>query len=280
MGFRLLTINLHTYQEHQCWSLWETVKAHDREARIISEAIAQQEVDIVCFQEVGESIYESITTPYGTTHSNMAYRIFLRLQSRGLHYNLFQDWSHVGFGIWREGTAILSKHPMYHNYSMYVSHNQNKDHFMSRNVTTSCIDVPRFGLLHVVNAHLNRAEHGGKEEFDAIRHLADSREHFGVRGGVLVGDFNTLPGTDAYHHMVYSTEYIDQWYEVAPHNFYEPTHRGKIAGWEHSDPARIDYIFKKNGSPLQIESIQLIFNNHFFPIVSDHYGYLATFDTY
>ncbi len=280
MGFRLLTLNLHTYQEHHCWSLWDTVHAHDREVHIISEAIAQQQVDIVCFQEVGESIYEQMTYPYGWAHSNMAHRIFKRLQSWGLHYNLFQDWSHVGFGIWREGTAIMSKHPMYHNYSTYVSHDHRKDHFMSRNVTMSCIDVPWFGLLHVVNAHLNRQENGCYGEFDAIRHLVYSREHFGVRGGLLVGDFNVTPGSHGYNHMVRSTEYIDQWHELAPHRFHEPTHRGKIAGWEHNDPERIDYILKKNGSPLRIKSMDLIFTDYFFPIVSDHYGYLATFDTY
>lgn len=36
--------------------------------------------------------------------------------------------------------------------------------------------------------------------------------------------------------------------------------------------------FKRNGCPLHIKHFQLIFNDHFFPMVSDHFGLLAHFE--
>jgi maltose 6'-phosphate phosphatase len=31
---------------------------------------------------------------------------------------------------------------------------------------------------------------------------------------------------------------------------------------------------------MQIKSMDVIFNDHFYPIVSDHFGYLARFEMY
>jgi endonuclease/exonuclease/phosphatase family metal-dependent hydrolase len=81
---------------------------------MIAEAIAQQSIDVSYFQEVGEYAEDLLTYPYGNVSSNMAYRIQQKLQFWGIHYHLFQDWSHVGFWIWREGTAILSHYPLHH----------------------------------------------------------------------------------------------------------------------------------------------------------------------
>ena len=75
-------------------------------------------------------------------------------------------------------------------------------------------------------------------------------------------------------------EYVDQFYELHPHRFYEPSYQGQIDGWKNYPPKRIDYIFKRNGNPMQIKSMDVIFNEHFYPIVSDHFGYLARFEMY
>ncbi len=275
MELSLLTLNLHTYQQHDGGTPWETMDAHEREVHILAEAITQQQIDVICFQEVGELKDAPMTHPYGMDPSNMAFRIAHRLQDWGHHYNMFQDWSHIGYGLWREGTAILSRYPMHYNYSTYVSHNRSKEQHLSRNVTMSCLDVPDFGFLHVANVHLNWWHHGFKEEFDTLCHIINRREHVGVRGGLLCGDFNAPAGGESYNYVVGNEEYVDQWVERYPDKFGEPTHRQDIDGWKHTPPQRIDYIFKKNGSPLTMKRMDLIFTGHFYPIVSDHYGYLA-----
>jgi maltose 6'-phosphate phosphatase len=210
----------------------------------------------------------------------MAFRICTKLRQWGHWYHIHQDWSHIGFYRWREGTAILSRHPMHHNYSAYVSLNGRKDHYMSRNITVSCIEVPWFGLLHVANVHLSWAHHGFFEEYSRLKQLIGSRRHFGVRGDLIAGDFNAPAGDHAYNHIVGHGEYVDQFHELHPHRFYEPSFRGQIDGWGHSQPKRIDHIFKRNGDPMRVKAMDVIFDNAFYPAVSDHFGYVARFEMF
>ncbi|KJV06076.1 endonuclease/exonuclease/phosphatase family protein [Methylocucumis oryzae] len=278
MELSLLTLNLHCYQQHPRTCPFDTMHQHEREVWIIAEAIAQQGIDVICLQEVGEYHHDPITQPYGLSPSNMANRIKNRLNEWGLYYHSHQDWSHIGFYRWREGTAILSRYPMQHTYAAYVSASQRKDDYMSRNITVSCIDVPWFGLLHVANVHLNWAHHGFFDEYARVRQLIESRLYFGVRGDLIVGDFNAPAGEAAYQHIVGNAEYVDQFYELYPERFFEPSFAGQIDGWRNSPPKRIDYIFKRNQPTIKIKSMRVIFNQQFYPLVSDHYGYLARFD--
>jgi maltose 6'-phosphate phosphatase len=280
MELSLLTLNLHTYQRHPRDNPWATVHAHEGDVHTIAEAIAQQSIDVICFQEVGEYAQDLLTCPYGTVSSNMAYRIRQKLQFWGIHYHLFQDWSHVGFWIWREGTAILSRYPLHHSYSAYVSGDHRKDNYMSRNITMTAVDIPYFGLLHVSNVHMNWVHHGFHDEFRTLKWLVHTRRRFGFRGELIVGDFNAPAGEEGYQHIVGESEYIDQFYELHPHRFFKPTYQGKIDGWEYSEPKRIDYIFKRNGSPMRVKGFKSIFNESFYPMVSDHYGLVAWFELY
>ena len=169
---------------------------------------------------------------------------------------------------------------MYHNYSAYVSDDHRKDNYMSRNITATCIDVPWFGLLHVANVHLSWVHHGFFDEYHRLKTLINSRQHFGVRGDLIVGDFNAPAGEHAYNHIVGNGEYVDQFCEMHPHCFYQPSYHGQIHGWEYGPPKRIDYVFKRNSHPLQIKAMNVIFNDDFYPIVSDHFGYWARFELF
>ncbi len=280
MQLSVLTLNLHTYQQHPRHCPFQTMHLHEREVRIIAEAIMQQNIDVVCFQEVGEYMHDPIASPYGEAPSNMAFRICRKLREWGGPRYIFQDWSHIGFQRWREGTAILSRYPMRHNYAAYVSGCHSKTNYMSRNVTLSMIEAPKFGLLHVANVHLSWAHHGFYQEYQKLRQLIDSRRHFGMRADIMAGDFNAPAGGDAYRHIVGGAEYVDQFYELHPSRFFEPSYRGQIDGWRHSPPKRIDYIFKRNGGPLRVKSMDVIFNDSFYPAVSDHFGYLARFELF
>ena len=92
----------------------------------------------------------------------------------------------------------------------------------------------------------------------------------------MVGDFNAPAGEHAYNHIAGNRE--NQFYELHPHRFYEPSYRGQIDGWKNYPPKRIDYIFKRNGCPMKIKSLDVIFNDRFYPMVSDHFGYLAGYE--
>ena len=231
MDISILTLNLHTYQQHARNCCFETMHLHEREVHIIAEAIANLNIDVICFQEVAEYRHDPISKPYGESPSNMAFRICNKLRHWGRWYHIHQDWSHIGFHRWREGSAILSRYPMRHNYSSYVSNDHSKTNYMSRNVTLSCIDVPYFGLLHIANVHLSWAHHGFFEEYRNLKQLINSRRHFGVKADLMLGDFNAPAGEHAYNHIVHNVEYIDQFYELHPQKFYLPSYRGQIWLW-------------------------------------------------
>lgn len=280
MELSALTLNLHTYQQHPHHCSFKTMDAHEREVKIISEVIAKLNIDVICFQEVAEYMHDPITQPYGESPSNMAFRICKKLRQQGLWYHIYQDWSHIGFYRWREGTAILSRYPMRHNYSAYVSKDKSKTNYMSRNITVSCIDIPEFGLLHIANVHLSWFHHGFLDEYQALMQLIRSRLHFGVKADLMLGDFNAPAGEQAYNHIVRNAEYIDQFYELHPQRFYHPSYHGQIDGWKNSPAKRIDYIFKRNRNPIRIKTMDYIFNQNNYPIVSDHFGYLARFELF
>lgn len=278
MELKVLTLNLHTYQEHH-GDIWQILQEHGREVHLIAEAIVRERIDMICFQEVGEHLHDKITYPYGFSESNMAFRIQKRIhEMSGIYFNLFQDWSHIGFGCWREGTAILSRHPMHHCASPWVTWTKDTSQLASRRITMCYLDIPWFGLLHIVNTHMNCLEWGFKADFDYLKQLIYQRDGHHLRGTLLAGDFNAPAGKDGYQHIVWNGEFIDQWHESNPHNFFEPTHLERINGWEHRHGTRrIDFIFKHNRSALRINDMRLIFNGHFYPVVSDHFGCLARF---
>jgi maltose 6'-phosphate phosphatase len=278
MESKVLTLNLHTYQQHH-GDLWHVLQEHGREVYLIAEAIVRENIDVICFQEVGEHFHDRITHPYGFSESNMAFRIQKKIHElSGRHFHLFQDWSHIGFGCWREGTAILSRYQMHHCDSPWVTWNKDTSHIASRRITMCYLEIPWFGGLHIVNAHMNCLEMGFKADFDYLKQLIYWRDRHHLRGTLLIGDFNVPAGEEAYQHIVWSGEFIDQWHESNPCSFYEPTHQERINGWEHRNGARrIDFMFKHSRSSLRINEMRLIFNGHFYPIVSDHFGCIARF---
>lgn len=278
MELKILTLNLHTYQEHY-GELWHVLQERGREVYLIAEAIVRENIDVICFQEVGEHFHDRITHPYGFSESNMAFRIQKKIHElSGRHFHLFQDWSHIGFGCWREGTAILSRYQMHHCDSPWVTWSKDTSQIASRRVTMCYLEIPWFGGLHIVNAHMNCLEWGFKPDFDYLKQLIYWRDRHHLRGTLLIGDFNVPAGEEGYQHIVWSGEFIDQWHESNPCSFYEPTHQERINGWEHRTGARrIDFMFKHSRSSLQINEMRLIFNGHFYPVVSDHFGCIAHF---
>ena len=278
MELKVLTLNLHTYQEHH-GDIWHVLQEHGREVYLIADAIVRENIDVICFQEVGEHFHDRITTPYGFSESNMAFRVQRKISEiSGQNFYLFQDWSHIGFGSWREGAAILSRYPMHDCDSPWVTWNKDPRDITSRRIAMCYLDIPWFGWLHIVNAHMNCLELGFKGDFDYLKQLIYERHRHNGRGTLLMGDFNAPAGEEAYRHIVWDGEFIDQWHESNPRHFFEPTHLVRAHGWEHrKEPRRIDFIFKHIRSSLRINEMRLIFNGHFYPIVSDHFGCLAHF---
>ena len=92
-------------------------------------------------------------------------------------------------------------------------------------------------------------EFGFRGDSDRLKQLIDRSRRHHERGTLLLGDFNAPAGQDAYRHIVWNGEFIDQWHEANPDRFFEPSLLDRANGWEHSkDPTRIDFVFKNTAA--------------------------------
>ena len=244
---RILTLNLHCYQEDD----------QDEKFSRIARAIQDLGIDVVCLQEVGELWNNG----RGDWNTNAAKIICDRL---GSSYSLYTDWGHIGFGTYREGTAILSRYPFVMQDSRYVSTTRDINDIHARKVVMGQIHVPYFGVINVFSAHLSWWQNGFREQFECLRGWAESKHTPDVAATFLCGDLNTAAGTEG--HAIVSRHFEDQFSKANPQN---------PCG---ADDARIDYIFMKRGSTLHVQSASQLFTAHDYGAVSDHHGYYGEFE--
>ncbi len=261
---KVLILNLHCYQEEN----------QDEKFTKIAKTINELEIDIICLQEAAEYWRDGD----GDWESNAAKIINDRLTKPFyIHY----DWSHLGFAKYREGVAILSRYPLSHQEAQYVSDSHDKYNIHSRKVVKARIDVPCVGFINVFSAHLSWIEDGFKEQFQRLRTWAEHNNGDDIKATLLCGDFNITAGTEGYGFVINSNEYEDQFLAINEHGIFDKIFRVNDAHWQDllADDYRIDYIFMKKNSQLKAVSAKVIFTDQEYGRVSDHFGYLMTFES-
>jgi len=259
----MMILNLHCYQEaDQDHKFWQ-----------IARAIDEQSVDIVCFQEVAENWNDG----HGDWHSNSVNIINQRLKAS---FHLYTDWSHLGFDKYREGVAILSRFPLIKQESRYVSDSHDTYSIHSRKVVMAHLRVPYIGHINVFSAHLSWWEDGFQQQFQRLCEWADSKTGKKIRGTFLCGDFNITADSEGYQLVVNSHEYEDQYLAANEQGLFEKIFRVGDAYWGGylTNDYRIDYIFLMRNSDLQVTSARVMFTEQDYGRVSDHCGYLMTFE--
>jgi maltose 6'-phosphate phosphatase len=289
----VLTLNLHTYQEFRSEGVAESdltdelarerINSYGSLFDRIAEGIEKIDPDVVCFQEVGEWSGGNTETPesivFGASDSNMAHQIIRRLDER---YFVTMDWSHYGFDVWLEGSAILSKHPFIDTGSRFISNPDNGHHkfWKSRNVPMARIDLPGDGIVDVFSVH---AGWWDDEEEPFQNQYAKLMAWVGVVSSprettILCGDFNVAAGTRMQEFMTNGTGFSDQYALANPDGRLDATVGRAIDGWEDSDSGqRIDYILMNDDSPLQVTEARVVFTEEKLGVVSDHAGVFARF---
>lgn len=260
---KVMILNLHCYQEEN----------QDYKFSQIAKAINQLEVDIVCLQEVAEPWNEG----KGDRELNSAKIINDRLRSP---YHLCTDWSHLGFDRYREGVAVLSRYPIVKQDSRYVSNSDDPYNIHARKVVMTQIAVPFIGLINFFSSHLSWWEDGFSEQFENLRKWANAKHTRRIKGTMLCGDFNIKAGSKGYKLVVDSNEYEDQFLAASSPEVFEKIFGDKRPHWQRYllDDHRIDYIFMHKSSDLRITSGKVIFTKQDYGSVSDHKGYLMTFE--
>ncbi len=259
----VLILNLHCYQEdHQDYKLNK-----------IAKAINDLDVDLVCFQEVAEPWNDGA----GDWESNSAKIINDRLVSP---YHIHTDWSHLGFDKYREGVAILSKYPLIRPDAKYVSSSHDVYSIHSRKVVMAQIKVPYMGLVNVFSAHLSWWEDGFAGQFTCLCEWAKAKQSPQVDATLLCGDFNIVAGSTGYHLVVDGHQYDDQYLAANSEGVFEKIFGVNDPYWQDypTDDYRIDYIFMNKTSGLKVVSARVLFTEQDYGRVSDHCGYLMSFE--
>ncbi|MEQ1560154.1 MAG: endonuclease/exonuclease/phosphatase family protein [Methyloglobulus sp.] len=259
----VMILNLHCYQEDN----------QDYKLSQIAKAINEREADIVCLQEVAEHWNDGA----GDWESNSAKIINDRLRKP---YHIYTDWSHLGFDKYREGVAILSRLPLTGQESRYVSESHDAYSIHSRKVVMAQIQLPYLGLINLFSAHLSWIEDGFKEQFNRLSEWAESKQNDHVKATLLCGDFNIAAGSEGYSLVVDAHQYDDQFLAANSPGVFDKIFKVNDPHWQDylADDYRIDFIFMHKASELAVKSGAVLFTDDDYGRVSDHCGYLMTFE--
>jgi len=287
---RILTLNLHTYQEVNTAGVPESeltdalaqqrIEAYDPIFDRIASGIAELDPDLVCLQEVGEWSHGNVDNPqalkFGSSESNMVRQILLRLPD--YKYNVTMDWSHFGWSVWLEGSAILSKYPLTFSESRFISDVDTIPHsndWKSRNVPMAKLDVPGLGEVSAFSVHTGWWDDTDEPFRQQYGRLLEWVEEVSASSVVtiLCGDFNVAAGSRGYEFMIDGSGFADQYALAKPGGFFDATIGAGADGWEESeDGQRIDYVLMNDDSPLEAVRARRVFTRGEFGRVSDHVG--------
>ncbi|MPQ44012.1 endonuclease/exonuclease/phosphatase family protein [Clostridium tarantellae] len=255
---KLLTLNCHSWQEEN----------QIKKIKYLAKAIKENEYDIIAFQEISRLRIKKINKD---NFENKDYLLILleELKSLGIdHYNYMWDFSHIGYNIYEEGLAILTKYKILNKKSFFISQCKDINYWKSRKIIGATIEYNN-NLIDVYSCHLGWW-HDEDEPFktqitNLLKEIKSDRLSF------FMGDFNNSATVreEGYDYLL-SKELLDT-YNLAENKDDGFTVTGKIAGWEkNSLDLRLDIIFVNK--PIYVKESKIIFNGSNKAIISDHFA--------
>jgi len=273
---KILTLNLHTYQElpfEKEDTLGSFLKKYRPIQETIANFIAEKNVDFAFFQEAGQYIDDvSDMELYSLSIKKSNYVRILSeiLSGKGENYHFAWDVSHFGFGVWEEGLGILSKYPIVEFESRYVSRKRDLNTFYSRKIIRARV---YFGnnTTDLYCVHFNWKDEGFADEFLSVMKWI---EEIGNEYFVIAGDFN-VPYGSAEYELVINTKVlgkrlIDTWIVANSDRPDKPTFWGDVIS---DNSARIDYVIVPDSC--KVNSAEIVFDKI---RVSDHMGIFCEVD--
>ncbi|SHG99691.1 endonuclease/exonuclease/phosphatase family protein [Tepidibacter thalassicus] len=255
---KLLTLNCHSWQEE---NQIEKIKC-------LAKTIKEKEYDVIALQEVSQSIDEEKVFN-NIKKDNFAFVLLKELEKIGVSdYEFVWDFSHIGYDVYEEGVALLTKHPIIEKYSFFVSQSVDVDFWKTRKVVG--VKIFYYNMpISFYSCHLgwwNDSEEPFKIQVDNLIEKVNKNELC-----FLMGDFNNnafIRG-EGYDYLINCGLYDT--YKLAQEKDEGITVKGKIAGWERNkQDLRLDIVF--TNKMLRVNYSKVIFNNINKPIISDHFG--------
>lgn len=255
---KLLTLNCHSWQEQDQLD----------KIKILAKTIKQKSFDVIALQEVSQSIAaENIDGVL--KKDNFLLILLAELNKLGVtDYEYTWAFSHIGFEIYEEGLAILSKHPIEERHSFFVTQSQDPNNWKTRKIAGAKIryngDPVSFYSCHL--GWWGDEEESFKGQADALCEYTQKDEKF-----FLLGDFNNAAHVKGEGYDYLLSKGLFDTYQMAGDKDSGITVEGKIAGWdENKRDLRIDYIF--SSFPIAVKKSKTIFNGKNKEIISDHFG--------
>lgn len=255
---KLLTLNCHSWQED---NQLEKIK-------ILAETIAAGGYDVIALQEVSQRV-DSPLVNGAIREDNFALVLVEELRKLGAaDYSFTWDFAHIGYEVYEEGMAILTKHRIEEEYSFFVSRGQDQSYWKTRKIIGAKIEVEG-QLVSFYSCHLG----WWQDEEEPFKEQADALLEQINRDGAyfLMGDFNNAVSVrgEGYDYLI--DKGLQDTYELAEEKDSGVTIAGSIAGWDDNNhDLRIDLILA--GQPVMPKYSRVIFNGKNKPVVSDHFG--------
>ncbi len=271
---KIMTLNTHSWLEDE-----------PREKLTqIAKKICEENYDLIALQEVNQSMEEErladdrlenfcqVKEQTPVRSDNFAYCLVQLLAEQGKTYYWSWEMSHIGYDIYEEGNALLSKTPL-SSKAYFVSEAKEKENYRTRKILIgqTCIENQQMTAASCHFSWWKDETSGFAFEWKRLEEILATFP----TPVYLLGDFNH-PATGAGYRLVKEGGLpIRDAYRIAQERQAEATIEKKIDGWEeNTEGLRIDYIYVPDDC--LVTRYERIFDGKNGPIVSDHYGAAIT----
>ncbi|MGM0125287.1 maltose 6'-phosphate phosphatase [Enterococcus sp. AZ194] len=270
----LLTLNTHSWIEEKPLDKLEA----------LAQVIHAKDVAVIALQEVNQRIDSAKVTLDETFHptvkqvaiheDNFAYLLVKRLKELGSNYHWCWMPSHIGYDIYEEGAAILSKTPL-EAESLVVSETKEFTDYHTRCLIGATTELGG-KTIYVMSSHFSwwiDQNSGFSYEWRNTKELLSKKR----QPIFMLGDLNNPAHIigEGYGQVLASQLPLTDSYLLAEEIVGDATVEKIIDGWENNNERlRIDYIF--TSELFEVSNYEVIFDGKETPIVSDHFGILVS----
>lgn len=263
---KILSLNTHS------WIEIDSLK----KLKQVGDFIIEHDIDKIALQEVNQSINseEIRVLPFYCPNKNKDkiradnYALVLveYLKEKGVNY--FWSWtcSHIGYDIYEEGSAILSK-TSFKAESVLVSPTHDRADYHTRQILLADFEKEN---LQLASCHFSwwtgESDSGFYYEWrKLLKKIANVKDQV-----LLLGDFNVPAHIKNEGYELVKEDFYDM-YELATVKVGSYTVDEEIDGWQNNqEKLRIDFGFMLKEE--EVSLYQVVFNGKIGPVVSDHFG--------
>lgn len=255
---KILTINVHAWLE----------KNQMEKIDILAKAIAEKQYDVIAMQEVNQLMNNPVIFD-DIRQENYGWVLLEKLQEY-TDTDYYYHWSnsHIGYGKYDEGLAIITKHKLLDVDEFYCTRAQSVNTITSRRINSATIEY-KGQIIEFYTCHMNLPTNQEEKMADNIQTILKRSQTDNLK--ILMGDFNTDAINSPEDYKMILSQGLYDTYTMAKEKDSGITVGGNIDGWSKSkEEKRIDYIL--SNKEIKVKSSKVIFNGENHPVVSDHYG--------